>query len=302
MKKSNTLTVGHSGMVDTHSPFEKFIDVIIIIVMAMVAFASVVPLWHTLVSSISDGKSLMQHEGLVLFPVGGITFEGYKLTLRDSSIMKGYLNTILYVLGNVTCGMVLNVLGGYVLSRRTKLKSTLTAFVVFTMIFSGGTVPLYMVCRSLGMVGTRWALILPHCTNASFLVMAVKAFESVPKSTEEAARIDGAGHLRVIFQVMFPQCFSFFLVIMVNTAIIAWNAWLSAAIYIPTDKNKWPLQLWIRELVANNAEFMNWSNPNYSRYLVQYCVITIATLPLILAFPLFIKRLEQGMAQGAEKG
>ncbi len=301
-RTSRALISGHSGMVDTHTPFEKFIDAIIIIVMVLVAFVSVVPLWHCLVSSLSDGKSLMQHEGLVLWPVGKFSLSGYKLTFRDSSIMMGYLNTILYVVGNVAVGTVLNILGGYVLSRRTKLKSPLTAFVVFTMIFSGGTVPLYMVCKSLGMVGTRWALILPHCTNASFIVMSVKAFESVPKSTEEAARIDGAGHLRVIFQVMFPQCFSFFLVTMVNTAIIAWNAWLSAAIYIPTDKTKWPLQLWIKELVANNAEFMNWSNPDYSRYLIQYCVITIATLPLIMAFPLFIKRLEKGMAQGAEKG
>ena len=101
---------------------------------------------------------------------------------------------------------------------------------------------------------------------------------------------------------MLPQCFSFILVTMVNTAIIAWNAWLAASIYVPTDKSKWPLQLWIKELVAVNADFMNWSNPNYSRYLIQYCVITIATLPLILCFPLFIKRLEKGMAQGAVKG
>ncbi len=193
-------------------------------------------------------------------------------------------------------------MGGYVLSRKTKLKSTLTAFVVFTMIFSGGTVPLYMVCKKLGMVGTRWALVIPHCTNASFVVMSIKAFDSVPKSIEEAARIDGAGHFRVMFQVMLPQCFSYILVTIVNTAIIAWNAWLSASIYVPSDKTKWPLQLWIKELVANNAEFMNWSNPDYSRYLIQYCVITLATLPLIAAFPLFIRRLERGMAQGGVKG
>jgi putative aldouronate transport system permease protein len=302
MRKTKTVMLGHSGMVDTHSPFEKVIDAIIILFMAFIAFASVVPLWHCVMSSISDGKSLMQHEGLVILPVGKISFAGYKLTFRDNSIMKGYLNTILYVIGNVAIGTVLNIFGGYVLSRRTKLKSTLTAFVVFTMIFTGGIVPLYMVCKSLGMVGTRWALILPHCTNAAFIIMSIKGFESVPKSTEESARIDGAGHFRVIFQIMLPQCFSFFLVTMVNTAIIAWNAWLSAAIYVPSDKSKWPLQLWIKELVASNAEFMNWSNPDYSRYLIQYCVITIATLPLILAFPLFIKRLERGMAQGAEKG
>lgn len=292
----------NSGMISEHSVADNIIDAILIAIMVLVAFASVVPLWHTLMSSLSDGKSLMAHEGLVLFPVGKFNLEGYKLTFRDNSIMMGYLNTILYVVGNVGFGVVLNVLGGYVLSRKTKLKGTLTGLVVFTMIFSGGTVPLYMVCRKLGMVGTRWALMIPHCTNASFMIMSIKGFDSVPESTVEAARIDGAGHFRVMFQVMLPQCFSFMLVTMVNTAIIAWNAWLSAAIYIPTSKQKWPLQLWIKELVATNAEFMNWTNPNYSRYLVQYAVITIATLPLIMCFPLFIRRLEKGMAQGGVKG
>ncbi len=302
MRKKQLKINGHTGFVDTHTPLEKVADAILVLVFAFVAFVSVVPLWHTLMSSLSDGKTLMQHEGLVLLPVGGVTLSGYRLTLRDNSIMMGYLNTIIYVVGNVFFGTILNVLGGYVLSRKTKLKSTLTAFVVFTMIFSGGTVPLYMVCKKLGMVGTRWALVIPHCTNASFVVMSIKAFDSVPKSIEEAARIDGAGHFRVMFQVMLPQCFSYILVTIVNTAIIAWNAWLSASIYVPSDKTKWPLQLWIKELVANNAEFMNWSNPDYSRYLIQYCVITLATLPLIAAFPLFIRRLERGMAQGGVKG
>ena len=173
--------------------------------------------------------------------------------------------------------------------------------VTITMIFTGGTIPLYMVVRRLGMVGTRWALILPHCTNGAFMVMMIKAFDSVPESTVEAARMDGAGHLRVMFQIMLPQCFSFCLVTMVNTAIIAWNAWFSASIYVPTDKTRWPLQLWIRDLVASNQDFLNWTNPDYTRYLIQYCVIILATLPILLMFPLFIKRLEKGMARGGVK-
>lgn len=158
-----------------------------------------------------------------------------------------------------------------------------------------------MVVRRLGMVGTRWALMLPHCTNGAFMVMMIKAFDSVPESTVEAARIDGAGHLRIMFQVMLPQCFSFALVTMVNTAIIAWNAWFSASIYVPTDKTRWPLQLWIRDLVASNQDFLNWTNPDYSRYLISYCVIMLSTLPILLMFPLFIKRLEKGMARGGVK-
>jgi putative aldouronate transport system permease protein len=291
-----------SGMIESNSPANVAVDSVLVVFLTIVAFCSIIPLWHCLMSSVSNGQSLFSHEGLVSWPVGEFTLDGYKMALRDDSILSGYLNTIIYVLGSVAFGFVLNVLGAYVLSRRCKLKAILTFFVVFTMLFSGGVVPLYMVVRELGMTGTRWALILPHCTNAAFFIMNVKAFESVPESTVEAAQIDGAGHLRLIFQVMLPQCFSFILVTMVNTAIFAWNAWLSASIYVPTDKSRWPLQLWIRELVSTNQDFLNWTNPDYNRYLIQYCVIALATLPLIMMFPLFIKRLEKGMARGGIKG
>lgn len=289
------------GMIQDKSASGLFADAIIILILIIIAFACLVPLWHVLIASISDGQSLLRHSGLLVWPVGQTTLDGYKLVLRDNSILSGYFNTLTYVVGEVGFGLLLNVLAGYVLSRRNKLRKALTIFVVFTLLFTGGTVPLYMVVRSLGMVGTRWSLILPQCTNAAFLVMMVKAFESVPESTVESARIDGAGHLRTMFQVMLPQCFSYVLVIMINTGIIAWNAWFQASIYVPSAKNLWPLQLWIRSLVATNKDFMNWTNPDYSRYLIQYSVIILATLPILLLFPFFQKRLEKGMAMGSVK-
>ncbi len=289
------------GMIESRSAGSVIADIIMIIILSIISLCAVVPLWHTLMSSISDGQTLFRTEGLVMLPVGKATLAGYKLALRDSSILRAYGNTLIYVIGSTFFGLVLNVLGGYVLSRKFKLRSTLMMAITLTMLFTGGTIPLYMVVRRLGMVGTRWALMLPHCTNGAFMVMMIKAFDSVPESTVEAARIDGAGHLRVMFQVMLPQCFSFALVTMVNTAIIAWNAWFSASIYVPTDKTRWPLQLWIRDLVASNQDFLNWTNPDYSRYLISYCVIILSTLPILLMFPLFIKRLEKGMARGGVK-
>ena len=290
-----------SGMIESTSAGSIIADIVIIIILSIVAISAVVPLWHTLMSSLSDGQTLFRTDGLIMFPVGKPTLAGYKLALRDSSILRAYGNTLIYVAGSTFFGFVLNVIGGYVLSRKCKMRSHLMMAVTLTMLFTGGTIPLYMVVRRLGMVGTRWALMLPHCTNGAFMVMMIKAFDSVPESTVEAARIDGAGHLRIMFQVMLPQCFSFALVTMVNTAIIAWNAWFSASIYVPTDKTRWPLQLWIRDLVASNQDFLNWTNPGYSRYLISYCVIMLSTLPILLMFPLFIKRLEKGMARGGVK-
>ncbi len=291
-----------SSMIESKSVGSIIADIVLIIILLIIAFVCTIPLWHSLMSSLSNGQLLFGHDGLVVWPIGEPTLEGYRLILQDNNIIRGYTNTLIYVAGNIAAGFVLNTLGGYVLSRKTKLKSLLTIFVVFTMLFSGGIVPLYMVVRSLGMVGTRWALILPHCTNGAFIVMMIKAFDSVPEETVESARIDGAGHIRVMFQIMLPQCFNFALVTMVNTGIIAWNAWMSAAIYVPTDKSRWPLQLWVRDIVARNQDFLNWTNPDFNRYLVQYSVIILATLPLLLLFPFFLKRLEKGMAKGAVKG
>ncbi len=291
-----------SGMIEEKTPLSIAVDVVLIIILLLVALASIIPLWHVLMASLSDGQLLFAHSGLVSLPIGKINIDGYKLILQNGNILLGYMNTIVYVVGNVALGFVLNVIGGYVLSRKTKLGGPLRLFVVFTILFTGGVVPLYMVVRSLEMVGTRWSLIIPHCTNAAFLIMMIKAFENVPEETVEAAKMDGAGHLRIMFQVMLPQCFSFALVTMVNQGIIAWNAWFSASIYVPTNKSLWPVQLWIRELVASNRDFLNWTNPDYSRFLIQYCVIVLATFPLLMMFPLFIRRLEKGMALGAVKG
>ncbi len=194
-------------MIESRSAGSVLVDVIIALFLAIVALCAIVPLWHTLMSSISNGQTLFRTEGLVVLPVGKATLGGYKLALRDSSILRAYGNTLIYVVGSSAFGFVLNVIGGYVLSRRTKGRSLLMTMVAITMLFTGGTIPLYMVVRKLGMVGTRWALILPHCTNGAFMVMMIKAFDSVPESTVEAARMDGAGHLRVMFQIMLPQCF-----------------------------------------------------------------------------------------------
>jgi len=284
-----------TGMIEDRSPLSIIVDILLIILLAGVAFSSVIPLWHVLMSSLSEGQLLFSHKGLVLTPVGKINFEGFRLIFRNNNILLGYMNTIIYVVGNVAFGFVLNVIGGYVLSQQTKLGKPLRLFVVLTILFTGGTVPLYMVVRALNMVGTRWSLIIPHCTNAAFMIMMVKAFENVPKETVEAARMDGAGHFRIMFQIMLPQCFSFALVTMVNTGIIAWNAWFAASIYVPTDKDRWPLQLWIRDIVSMNQDFLNWTDPDYSRFLIQYSVIVAATFPLLLMFPLFIRRLEKGM-------
>ena len=291
----------HGGMVEKPTAIGRLVDIVMLVLVILLAFICVIPMWHVLMSSISDGFRLLSYKGLVIFPVGTPTLEGYRLVFRDNSVIAGYTNTIIYVVSTVSLGFALNVIGGYAISRETKLKKTMTLYLVFTMMFSGGMIPTYMVLNSFGLVGTRGAIIIQEATMAMFIIIGAKAFQSVPESTVQAARIDGAGHLRVMFQVMLPQCTPLFMVTILNTFIGSWNSWLNASIYIAADKSKWPIQLIINDLVARNANFLETADPNYSRYLIRFAVIIAATLPILVAFPFFQKQIEAGIIGGAVK-
>lgn len=291
-----------SGMVESTSFGGHVANFLLGAVIFLVAFCSVVPMWHVLMSSFSDGRSLFASEGLILFPAGGFSLGGYELMFQDGAILRSYLVTIIYVVATAAAGLVLNVLGGYVLSQPSKLRGPLMGITMFSVMFSGGLIPTYMVNEKLGLVGSPLAVIIPGCTNAMFIIMVMNAYLQVPKETVEAARIDGAGHLSIMFRVMLPQAKGLVLVTVVNTALGAWNDWFSASIYLPRQRDLWPLQLVIKDLVARNQDFLNYANPDYNRYLIQYVVIVIATLPVLMLLPFFIKKLEDNMVLGAVKG
>lgn len=298
--KVNKDAVSH--MVETPTVADRVVDAVVILICALVAFCSVIPMWHVLMSSISDGKLLLAHKGLVLLPIGEINFKGFQHIFRNAGIVGGYMNAIIYTVSATALGFVLATTTGYALSRDTKVKSIVSAMIMFTMLFGGGMVPTYMVIRSLGWVGTRWALIVPGCTNAMFCIMMMNAFNSVPKEMYEAARMDGAGHLRTMTQIMLPQAMNLGSVILLNSVVGQWNSWLSASIYVPNKKNLWPLQLWVKQITADNADFLNTSNPDYSRYLIKFAVVIAATLPIIILFPFFQDKLEKGVIAGGVKG
>ncbi len=290
-------------MIENPSVGDRVADVIILIICIGVALCSVLPLWHIFVSSISDGQELLKHEGLLLLPVGErLNWEGYKAVFKDASLLKGFANTLLYCVAGTALGFFISVTGGYALSRTTKMHTFMVLFCTVTLLFGGGMVPTYMVIRQLGMVGTRWSLIIPGCTNSMLAIMMMNAFNGVPKEYEESARLDGAGHFDVLFRIMLPQVKNMSMVLILNSVVGQWNSWFNASIYVPNNRNAWPLQLWIRQMTADNENFLLSANPDYNRYLIQYVLIVVAILPIIAMLPFFQERLEQGVIVGGIKG
>lgn len=216
-------------------------------------------------------------------------------------MITGYLNTIIHVAGTVSLGFLLNVFGGYALSRNTRLKPYLMGYLVLPMLFSGGMISTYMIIKSIGLVGTRFSIILLEATMGIFIILGMNAFRSVPESTVEAARMDGAGHLTVMLRVMFPQCRGMFMVTILMTFVASWNSWLTASIYVSGNRDMWPLQLWINQIISENADIIKGANPNYNRYLIQFAVVAVATFPMLVAIPFLQKYIEAGVLAGAVK-
>ena len=289
-------------MVEPNTRGSMIADVLLLLLGIIAALVCLFPMWHTVMASLSDGFLLLSHKGLVLTPVGGATLDGYRLLFRDQGILTGYMNTILYTLANIGLGFVINVIGGYALSRPSKLKSAFAVFFIFPMMFSGGMTATFIIMNGLGLVNSRWAIILQECTSVMNLIFAMNAFASVPEATVESARMDGAGHMRIMFQIMLPQCLSMFTITILMGFVGSWNNWLTASIYVPFDRAKWPLQLWIQQITSDNADALRTSNPDYTKLLIQHCVIVASTLPILIAFPFFQKQFEKGMVLGAVKG
>ena len=290
------------GMVIHPTVGGRIADVIIYALVILGAFVSIIPMWHTVMASISDGFKLISYDGLVVAPVGEVNLEGYKLIFRDESVWIGWMNTIIYVVGSVGLGFVLNMIGGYVISQTSKLQGFFTILLVIPLLIGGGMVPTFIVLQQIGLVGSRWAIILLGCTQAMYIIMASVAFKSVPASTVESARMDGAGHFTVMFRIMFPQCKGILFLTILSTFVSSYNDWLNASIYMAGDKSKWPLQLFIQQIISANENFLETAQPNYSRNLVQYAVIVVATLPLLVALPFFQEQIEEGALQGGVKG
>ena len=278
--------------------------------MILFALACILPVWHVVMSSISDPRLLMASSGLLLKPLGEITLEGYKMVFENKQIWTGYLNTIIYVLFTTVAGTILTALAGYLISRKGfKLAKPITLFIMFTMIFNAGTIPTYMLVRNLGFLNTRWAIMIPGLMNAYYIIIMKSAFDQLPPSYEEAAKLDGATPMTILFRILLPMVKPTLAVIAMFTVIMQWNSWYTASIYLPRARNLWPLQLFMRELLINNDTSKIVTNAaeanamvNMTGNLVKYCVTVVGTAPILLAYPFAQKYFVKGIALGGVKG
>ena len=271
------------------------------------AIVCVLPMWHVLVASFSDPIRLALYEGFLFKPLS-FSVEGYELLFSYNNLWRSYLNTIIYTVSATALGLLLDLLAAYVLSRKNLMfKRFLMIVIIIPLLFNGGVIPLYLVVRSLGLTNTMWAMIIPACCNTMSIIMVKSGMESVNDAICEAAQIDGAGHVRILMQIMLPLTTSFIATVVLFNAIGHWNSWVNASMFISAShKDLYPLQLIMRDILINNSTEGVVSPSGYpiSFYLpsLRVVMVIVGSLPLIVLYPFMQKYFEKGIIIGGVKG
>ena len=302
------------AMVKSKAKGSRIFNFCNILFFALIMIVCILPVWHVFCASFSNASWVMNQRGLIWY-IKDFTLNGYQLVFNDNSIWTGYLNTFIYVIGTTVLGMFLTVMAAYALSRKDFIwANPLMLIISFTMLFSGGIVTLYiLVTQTLNMYDSRWALILPNCMSAFYLILVRTAMQNVPDSLEESAMLDGAGRFTILFQIMLPLIKATPATVILYYVIGNWNSWFNAMIYIRSEDKK-PLQLILKELLVDTNSSSN-ANVDISvlasgesgdavlyKQLMKYCTIMVSTVPMFIFYPFIQKYFESGVMIGAIKG
>ena len=210
-------------------------------ILILIAIACFLPIWHVIMASISDPTELNVSKGLIVKPLKKVDFTAYKMILQYKSLWQGYRNTLMYIVLSCVITGVLTVIAGYVFSRtRFYYRNTFMLIISFTMLFNGGMIPTYMVIKSLGMLDTVWAIVIPGSLNVFNIILMRTSMQGISDALEEAARLDGANDFVIMFRIILPLCKATFAVIMLFTVVMKWNDYMSALLYLPQRTDLFP--------------------------------------------------------------
>lgn len=283
----------------------RIFDVINVLFLGILALVCLYPMLHVIFSAFSESNLLMKHEGLLLKPLG-FTIKPFVMVFHHPLIIKSYLNTFIAVGGSLVVNMLLTLLAAYALSRKNvKVSAIFMKFVIVTMYFSGGMVPLFLAVKSYGLLNNYLALILPTAVNTFNLIILRTSFMAIPDSMEESAKVDGANDFQVLFCIMIPLAMSSIAVIILYYTVQHWNSWFNAMIFL-NERKMYPLQLVLREiLIQNDTQSMTMEasvDGESFAEAVKYAVIVVATLPILCLYPFLQKYFVKGVLVGAVKG
>ena len=275
--------------------------------LVLILFLTAYPVYFVLIASISDPTKMVANYGLMWLPHFPLSLTSYRMVFRHSLLLSGFGNTLFIVIVGIAFNMVLTVLGAYLLSlKNSLLKKPIAYLILFTMYFSGGIVPGYLNIKSLHLMNTLWALILPGAISTYNMLIMRSAIGALPDALMEAAMLDGASHFQRILNVVVPLTGATSAVLMLYYAVGHWNAWFNASLYIQSP-SRFPLQLVLRQVLilgedSEMASGMDAGSEIAAATVIKYALIVISTVPIMLLYPFLQRFFVKGVMIGSVKG
>lgn len=285
---------------------DKIFLTAIYVALAFVLVIVLYPLIYIVSSSFSSPSAVTSGR-VWLWPVD-FSLKGYETLFHTPQIMQGYGNSLFYTLAGTVISVLLTIMIAYPLSRKTFYgRNVLMMLITFTMLFSGGLIPTYMVVKEMGMIDSRWALLIPNAIWVWQVIITRSFFQaSIPDELVEASEIDGCSDLRFMRSVVVPLSKPIIAVLVLMYAVGQWNAYFDALIYLKSAE-LFPLQLILRSIIvlnnsASSMDAMKMVERQQLAELLKYSLIVVATLPVLIIYPFVQRFFVQGMLVGSVKG
>ncbi|UVI29139.1 carbohydrate ABC transporter permease [Paenibacillus spongiae] len=280
---------------------DRIFNLLVCLFLGLAALGAILPLMYVVSVSITPISEVLKNGGFILIPKA-VTFSAYEQLFTQTGIPRAFAVTAFITIAGTAVNLVLTALMAYPLSRKLMPgRSFFLLMILFTMLFSGGIIPTYLVVKSLGLLDSVWSMILPNAVW-SFNVLIMKSFyEGMPEELFESARIDGAKELRILLQIVVPLSVPSMLTIGLFYMVGHWNEFFQAIMYV-TDRSLFPLQVIIREILMMTQQPLENAENVLPTETMQMAAVITASLPIIVVYPFIQKHFTKGMLLGSVKG
>ena len=283
------------------SKHDSVFELILFLLILLVALACLLPIMYVVSVSLTPIEEKLRSGGFLLFP-RKITFNAYKQVLGGKEFLPALWVTVKVTVIGTLMQLIATLLFAYPLSRpNLPGRRMITKLVVFTMLFSAGMIPLYLVVKGTHLLNTLWSMIIPSLINVYNLIIMKAFFEGLPGELFESARIDGAGKMTVLMKVVLPLSMPIIMTIGLYYGVEQWNTYMRAVLYVSRDDLQ-PLQVVLRRLLAMAASTDILEDEIIPTETLQMANVVLSTLPLVCIYPFIQKYFVKGTLAGAVKG
>lgn len=271
----------------------------------LLGLLAVVPFLYMVLGSFAAPEEYAK-QGIVLIPTQ-FSLSAYAYIFSTDTIVRSLVNTIIITISGTCINIFFTALMAYPLSRKELLgRRPVMLMIIFSMLFSGGMIPTFLIVKTLGLTNTLWSLLIPGAISAFNLIILKNFFQQMPEGIEESAKIDGCNDMMILFRIILPLSMPAIATFSLFYAVGHWNSFFSAILYI-NDTSKWPIQVLLRQVVImSEGGIGDSSQVNEAvaipRQSIKMAVITVSTLPILIVYPFLQKHFAKGVLLGSVKG